>query len=135
VALTMMVMAGLAPCQAQTTGRVHIVAGKAGFIVGVGGGSGTLTFNGRTYPLSVGGVSFGAQIGVSRTEFVGRALNMQQASDIAGTYTALGAGVALAGGGSAVRLQNAKGVILELQGRKVGVEVAAALSGVQIALR
>src|SRR5215470_5934082 len=136
VALAMTVMAGMAtPSQAQTTGRVHLVAGKAGFIVGVGGGSGTLTFQGRTYPLSVGGVSFGAQIGVSRTEFIGRALNLRQASDIAGTYTAIGAGVALAGGGSAVRLQNGRGVVLELQGRKVGVEVAAALSGVQIALR
>src|SRR5262245_18925216 len=80
VALAMTVMAGMAtPSQAQTTGRVQLVATKAGFIFGVGGGSGTLTFQGRTYPLSVGGVSFGAQIGASRTEFIGRALNMRQA--------------------------------------------------------
>ena len=33
--------------------RFHIV--KAGFIVGIGGGSGTLNFKGRNYRLSIGG--------------------------------------------------------------------------------
>jgi hypothetical protein len=40
--------------------------------------------------------------------------------------------VALAGGVASVRLQNAKGVVLELQGRKVGLELSVNLSGVEI---
>ena len=37
---------------------------KVGFIVGVGGGSGTLNFKGKSYRLSIGGVSAGT-IGAS----------------------------------------------------------------------
>ena len=136
MALAAMVMAGLAaPCQAQTTGAVRFEVGTAGFIFGVGGGTGTLVFQGRSYPLSVGGLSFGATIGASKTDLVGRALNLRQASDIAGTYAAIGAGVAVAGGGQGIRLQNSKGVILELRGRKVGFQFSAAVSGVEISMR
>jgi hypothetical protein len=134
-ALAVAVMAGLAtPSWAQTTGTVVIDVSKAGFIVGVGGGKGVLRFQGRSYPFSVGGLSFGAQIGASRNQLVGRALNLRQPTDITGTYAALGAGVAVAGGAGGIRLQNAKGVILELQGRKVGVELSANISGVQISM-
>jgi hypothetical protein len=41
----------------------------------------------------------------------------------------------VAGGGSVIRLQNAKGVILELRGRSMGLELNASVSGVEISLR
>jgi hypothetical protein len=122
------------PSQADT-GSVHVEITKAGFIVGVGGGSGTLTFRGRSYPLRIGGVSFGATIGASKTELVGHAFNMNSPSDITGTYAALGGGGALAAGAGAVRLKNSKGVILELKGRKVGLEFSVSLSGLEVSLR
>lgn len=117
------------------TGTVHVEIARAGFIVGVGGGRGTLVFQGRRYPLSVGGLSVGATIGASKAELVGRAYNLRRPSDIAGTYTAVGGGVAAGGGASGVRLQNAKGVVLELRGRTIGLELNANVSGVQIGLR
>ena len=117
------------------TGTVHIEIAKAGFIVGVGGGRGTLVFNGRRYPLRVGGLSVGATIGASKADLVGRAYNLRRASDIAGTYTAVGAGVAAGGGVSGIRLQNARGVVLELRGRNIGLEFNANVSGVEISLR
>src|SRR5215213_11755528 len=117
------------------TGTVHVEIAKAGFIVGVGGGRGTLVFKGRQYPLSVGGLSLGATIGASKADLVGRAYNLHRASDIAGTYSAVGGSVAAAGGASAIRLQNAKGVVLEMQGRNIGLEFNVNLSGVTIALR
>ena len=80
------------------TGSVQIDIRRVGFIVGVGGGSGTLTYKGRRYPLSIGGVSIGT-IGVSRADLVGYARNLRRASDIAGTYTAVSTGLAIAGGG------------------------------------
>jgi hypothetical protein len=116
-------------------GTVRIEVVKAGFIVGVGGGRGTLVFQGRRYPLSVGGLSFGATIGASKADLIGRAYNLRRASDIAGTYTAVGGGVAVGGGASGIRLQNARGVVLELRGRNVGLEFNANVSGVEIGLR
>ena len=61
---------------------------KVGFIVGVGGGSGTLTFKGKHYRLSIGGVSAGT-IGVAGMDLVGTASNLRTAADIVGTYSAL----------------------------------------------
>jgi hypothetical protein len=116
------------------TGAVRVVFTKGGFIVGVGGGRGVLTFRGHRYPFRVSGMSLGATIGASTTDFVGRALNRRGPGDIAGNYSAIGAGGALAAGAGGVQLQNEKGVILQLHGVKVGVELSAAVGGVQIAL-
>jgi len=116
------------------TGAVRVVFTKGGFIVGVGGGRGVLTFRGHRYPFRVSGMSLGATIGASTTDFVGRASNMRSPGDIAGNYGAVGAGGALAAGAGGVQLQNEKGVILQLHGVKVGVELSAAVGGVQIAL-
>lgn len=116
------------------TGSVRLHATKAGFIVGVGGGTGTLTFHGKTYPLSVGGMSVGT-IGAASVDVVGRAYNMRRPQDIVGTYTSVGASVAVAGGASTARLQNANGVILEVRGRQVGLEASLNLGGITISMR
>jgi hypothetical protein len=117
------------------TGSVTFDIFKAGFVVGVGGGSGTLVFNGRRYPLTVGGLSLGAQIGASKASLVGRAYSLRRPADIVGTYTAVGAGAVMGGGASGIRLQNARGVVLELRGRNVGLELNANVSGVEIGMR
>ena len=122
------------PAKADT-GSVHLVIRKVGLIVGMGGGSGVLTFRGKNYPLKIGGVSFGAAIGASRTEYTGRARHLRSPSDIAGTYSAIGAGAAVAAGAGAVRMQNGKGVVLELSGLKLGLEASIAISGMTVSLK
>ena len=124
-----------APSQSNAdTGSVRLKVTKVGFIVGVGGGSGTLTFKGRQYRLSLSGVSAGT-IGVAGADLVGTATNLRVAQDIAGTYSAASAGLAVAGGAKVVTLQNAKGVVLQLQGRQVGFESSLSLSGLTISLQ
>lgn len=122
------------PARAEN-GAVSVVFTKGGFIVGVGGGEGVLTFRGRRYPFTVSGASIGFTIGASTTKLVGRALNLRSPGDIAGSYAVVGAGGALAAGAGGVQLQNANGVILQLSGPKVGVELSAAMGGVTIAMR
>ena len=135
VALAVTVAPGLAAPGWAATGTVYVEIAKAGFIVGVGGGRGTLVFQGRRYPLSVGGLSFGATIGASKADLVGRAYNLRRATDIAGTYTAVGVGAAAGGGVSSIRLQNARGVVLDLRGRNIGLELNANVSGIEVGLR
>ena len=135
VALAVTVAPGLATPGWAATGTVYVEIAKAGFIVGIGGGRGTLVFQGRRYPLSVGGLSFGATIGASKADLIGRAYNLRRATDIAGTYTAVGVGAAAGGGVSSIRLQNARGVVLDLRGRTIGLELNANVSGVEIGLR
>jgi hypothetical protein len=122
------------PASAET-GTVRVIFTKGGFIVGVGGGEGVLTFRGKNYPFTVSGASIGFTVGASTTKLVGRALNLRSPGDIAGSYAVAGAGGALAAGAGGVQLQNANGVILQLSGPKVGVELSAAMGGVTIAMR
>ena len=121
------------PAEAAT-GRVEFRVVRAGFILGFGSGSGTLRFNGKRYRLSVGGVSIGATIGIASADFVGRARNLRKASDIAGTYTAVGAGLAVAGGGAVAKLRNSRGVVLEVEATQIGFMVSINLSGLRLRL-
>jgi hypothetical protein len=116
------------------TGSVRLKITKVGFIVGVGGGSGTLHFKGHNYRLSIGGVSAGT-IGVAGAELIGTAAHLRTAQDIAGTYSAASAGVAVAAGAKAVTLQNANGVVLTLRGKQVGFEASLSVSGLTISLQ
>jgi len=131
-----MLLAGIlsSPSKAET-GTVRVVFTKGGFIVGVGGGNGVLYFRGHHYPFRVSGMSVGFTIGASTTQLSGKALNLRSPGDIQGSYAVIGAGGALAAGAGGVQLQNEKGVILQLAGGKVGVELSAAVGGVTIALQ
>jgi len=115
------------------SGAAFADAGKVRLKFGVNGGSGTLTFQGRTYPLRIGGLTLGT-IGASGGTLVGTARNLRAASDIVGTYTAVGAGIALAGGARVFRMQNQNGVVLELRGRQIGFEANAGLGGFSLSL-
>jgi hypothetical protein len=126
---------GLSTSAEAATGSVALKIVSGGFIVGAGGGSGVLSFEGVRYPLSVGGVSLGATIGVSATDLVGTAFHLHDARDIEGTYTAASAGLAVAGGAGVVELSNGRGVVLRLSGRQVGFKFSLAVSGLTISLK
>jgi hypothetical protein len=119
---------------ASQTGTVHFNIVKIGFIVGVGGGDGTLTYNGMVYPLSAGGVSVGT-IGIAGMELVGTASNLHNPADIVGAYGAASASLAIVGGGKVAQLQNEHGVILEVKGVEVGFEASLNLGGMTVAFR
>ena len=124
-----------APSQSYAeNGSVRLKITKVGFIVGVGGGSGTLTFKGQHYRLRIGGVSAGT-IGVAGADLVGTTSNLRTATDIVGSYSAASAGIAVAGGGKVATLQNSNGVVLQLQGRQVGFEASLSLSGLTISMQ
>jgi len=65
---------------------------------------------------------------------VGTASNLRNPADIAGTYAAVGAGFALVGAAKVARLQNANGVVIELHGVQIGLDVSLNLSGLTIAM-
>ena len=97
-------------------GRIRFNVVKAGFVIGASGGSGTLLFHGRYYPLAIGGLSYGFTFGAS-------------------VYVAAGAGAAVGPGGGAILLTNQNGALLTVSGRQVGLIVAADLNGLVITVR
>ncbi|HVV62513.1 MAG TPA: hypothetical protein VHD14_12225 [Pseudolabrys sp.] len=117
------------------SGSISFKVLKAGFIVGGSGGSGTLTFQGKRYPISIGGISYGFTFGASETRFHGTVSNIRRASDVAGVYAAGSAGGAIGRGAQAIVLTNQKGAVLSLTGRSVGAIVAADLNGLAITVK
>jgi hypothetical protein len=134
VALAAFAGTALSPARADE-GFVSLVIYKAGWIIGGSGGGGSLSFHGRIYPLSTGGLDYGLVFGGSRTVLRGRVSNIWRPSDVAGVYGAAGAGLAIGGGARAIVLTNQKGAVLELSGRQVGLMANADLSGLAITLR
>ena len=131
--LAMLVATGASAQKADA--QIEFDIFKAGFIVGGSGGSGKLIYQGKTYPLNVGGVSLGATIGISKAELIGEVYNLKRLEDINGTYSAAGAGFAVAGGEKVADLKNSRGVQIKVKGKQVGLALEADLSGLQLELK
>ena len=135
VALSAMVGLSLPSVAYADSGTIRISVLKGGWFIGASGGSGTLTFHGRRYPLSIGGLRAGLVFGASQTYLSGTVSNIRRPSDVAGVYGAAGAGAAVGRGVGAIVLSNEKGAVLKMQGRQTGLMVNADLSGLAISLR
>ena len=135
IALIAVVGAIVSSAAYADSGTIRISVIKGGWFIGASAGSGTLTFHGRNYPLSIGGLDFGLVFGASQTYLAGRVSNISRPSDVAGVYGAGGAGAAVVRGVRAIVLTNQKGAVLELSGRQTGLMVNADLSGLAISLR
>src|SRR5450631_3369886 len=126
---------GAASAARADSGTIRISVLKGGWFIGASGGSGTLTFHGRQYPLSIGGLDLGLVFGASQTYLSGMVTNIYRPSDVAGVYGAGGAGAAVGRGVRAIVLTNEKGAVLQLSGRQTGLMINADLSGLAISLR
>jgi len=134
IALTALFGAGMTAAHADS-GTISIRIFKAGFVIGGSAGSGVLHFRGRTYPLSIGGLSYGFTFGASETRFRGRVTNIRRPSDVEGVYAQAGAGAAAVRGAQAVVLTNQRGAVLTLTGEQTGVIVSLDLSGLALSLK
>jgi hypothetical protein len=126
---------GFASAAHADSGTIRFAVYKAAFFVGGSGGEGTFTFHGKTYPISIGGVSGGLAFGVSKTYFRGTVRHIKRARDVTGVYGAAGGGGTLGKGAQVIVMTNDKGAQLELSGKQVGLQVNADLSGLAISLR
>ena len=108
---------------------------KVGFILGGGGGKGKLIYDGEEHRLKISGLRIGAIVGIAHADLIGDVYNLTKPEDIEGTYTAVGAAIAIAGGGKVWKLKNSKGVVLKLEGKQLGIELALDVGGMSITLR
>jgi hypothetical protein len=108
--------------------RTSVAAG-----VGINWGGGTLQFEGRDYGFSVKGVSLG-DLGASKMSALGNVRHLDEISDFAGTYVAVGAGIAAGPGASAVTMRNENGVVITLRSDLQGAQLTLGAEGLRIAL-
>jgi lipid-binding SYLF domain-containing protein len=126
---------GVATAANADCGGINFTVLKAGWVVGGSGGSGSVSFRGRTHRIAIGGISAGFVFGASETRFRGTVCNINSVRDVAGVYAAGGAGGAVGRGAQAIVLTNQKGAVLSLTGHQVGLQVNADVSGLAITLR
>src|SRR5215470_19195391 len=106
-------IAGLSP-----SGSVTITED---FVAGLGGGSGTLEYQGRTYPFKVVGTVVGPGGGVEKITASGPVYKLASVSDFPGRYTqSTGKAGFTSSGSSDLWLENNAGVIMHLQGTSSG---------------
>ena len=63
VALVALAGVSISTSASADTGNIRFSVLKAGIVIGGSGGSGTLTFQGKRYPVSIGGLSYGFTFG------------------------------------------------------------------------
>lgn len=116
------------------TARISMKIAKAGFVLGVSTGSGTLDFKGQRYGLSIGGMRAGLIVGASNARMRGEVYNLHKLRHIEGTYGAIQASAAAGSGGQNWVLENVHGVRLVLRGIQTGLEASLDAGGIRITL-
>jgi hypothetical protein len=102
--------------------------------IGFSSGSGTLTYKGKEYPISVSGVSVG-KVGISGSSATGKVYNLKSLADFDGHYVGAGTGMTVAGGRSRVEMKNQNGVQLYIASASQGLDVALGRSGADLSLK
>ena len=115
------------------SGTLAVKATSIAIGVGVTWGDGTLKFKGKDHAFSISGLSL-IDLGFSSVSATGNVYNLKKVSDFAGTYLAAKAGIALAGGGGGMVMQNQNDVLINVTGVTQGVKFSLGPAGVTIKL-
>jgi hypothetical protein len=113
---------------------VILTGGSVAVGIGYTWGHGELTYQETSHRFSVSGVSV---VDVGATDFTatGEVYELTQLSDFAGNYVAAGAGITVAGGGTALYLKNEHGVVIKLLSTDVGLKFKLSADGVHVVLK
>ncbi len=116
----------------QPDATVDFSGGSVAAGIGFSWGSGTLHFKGMDYPFSVKGLSV-ADVGASSVQTSGNVYHLTKVEDFPGNYTAITAGVTIAGGGSGTAMRNQNGVVMQVSSTNKGLQFTLAPSGISVA--
>jgi hypothetical protein len=133
IGLGLLLMAPVA-LQAQTPDAViELSGGSVAAGIGYSWGHGTLIFQGKRYPLKIGGVSL-ASVGVTDYTAAGSVEGLKTPQDINGVFTSVAAGATLGGGANIAAMKNQNGVVIHLTSTTSGLGVSLAAEGMKIRL-
>lgn len=106
------------------TGTITVEQYQVAFIGSGNLGGGKLTFNGKTYSFTIGGLGIGG-IGVSRIKASGTVYNLKNLKDFPGAYVQGRYGFAAGDqSGGKLWLQNEKDVVIEIKGDREGLALS-----------
>jgi hypothetical protein len=129
VLLTGLALAQDKPADATLTLSEGSVAAGIGF----SWGKGTLTYQGKSYPVKVDGLTVG-EVGITRATAAGKVFNLKKIADFSGNYTAASAGGTVGGGAGATVMRNQNGVVIELTSTTQGASLKLGAQGLKLSL-
>ena len=125
VALIVLPISTSIQVRAEEEGRIHITFPKRGY------GSGILFYQAQRYGLGVSAAKI-VRIGASKIDLIGTASNLRSVADILGTYNSADPEAGLVRRARTVRLENAKGVVLEIRAVNLDRRSTLDLSGMTL---
>lgn len=128
-----MLLNGLALAQAKTDGTLTLSEGSVAAGIGWSWGKGTLSYQGKTYPVKVEGLTVG-EVGITRATATGKVSNLKKVEDFTGTFTAGSAGATVGGGAEATIMKNQNGVVVELKSTTQGASLKLGAQGLKLSL-
>ena len=125
---------GLAVAQSnKSVGTLELTEGTVAVGIGFSWGKGTLTYQGKKYPVKVEGLSVG-EVGVDRATALGKVRDLKKLDDFDGNYVAAGAGATVVRGTSVAALKNQNGVKIALKSATKGASLKLAAEGIKLSV-
>lgn len=119
---------------ARPDGTLSLKGGSVAAGIGYTWGHGDLEFHQGSHRFSIKGVSI-VDVGAANFSASGQVFNLKRLADFSGNYVAAGAGITIAGGGTALYLKNEHGVIVKLVATDVGLKFTLSADGVHVSLK
>jgi hypothetical protein len=107
--------------------------GQVAVGIGWSWGKGVLTYQGKTHPFKVKGLSV-IDVGISKAEAEGKIYNLKKLEDFEGLYLAASAEGTIALGAGETAMKNKKGVVIYLSPLTKGVNLKLGGEGVNFSL-
>jgi hypothetical protein len=114
-------------------GVIELSGGSVAAGIGYTWGSGTLIFQGKRYPLKIGGISM-VSVGVTEYTAAGSVTGLKTPQDINGVFSSVAAGGTLGGGGAVAAMRNQNGATINLTSTTEGLNLTLAAEGMRISL-
>jgi hypothetical protein len=118
----------------EADATVDLTGGSVAVGVGYVWGNGDLVYKGQKHQFKLSGVSI-VDVGAAHIAASGVVYHLKNISDFDGNYTAVTAGITVAGGGSAALLKNQHGVVIKLLSTTEGLRFNLSANGIDIKLK
>jgi hypothetical protein len=113
---------------------VEFTGGSVAAGMGFVWGNGDLIYKGQKHQFKLSGVSI-VDVGAARIAASGVVYHLKNLSDFDGNYSAVTAGITVAGGGSAAILRNQHGVVIKLLSTTEGLRFNLSANGIDIKVK
>ena len=119
---------------AKPDATLQLKQSSVAIVVGYTWGSGTLVYQGKSYPVEVDSL-FVVALGFTQAEATGEVFNLKKVEDLDGTYTAMSAEGTLGSGAGATTMRNQNGVLIYLFTTTEGLSFKTAPEGVRLRIK